>query len=87
MENDFYENFMNDPAIKNRFNETYFNIYKKYLRLKFDFQNLVAQKKKILKPVSVPSRTFYTTYMLLPPFEVIEHVHPGNTYYSQKRHV
>ena len=55
--------------------------------MKFDFEALVAEKKKICKPVYVPSRVFYTTYMLLPPFEIIEHNNPPHKYYTQKRHV
>ena len=70
MKSDFFETFMADPAIRNRLPEKYVSIYQKYLRMCSDLPQLIEEKKKTLKSLYEPARIFYSTYMLLPPFEV-----------------
>lgn len=50
------------------FNEKYKSIMKKYWRFKKQFENIVAEKKKVLKNLYVADRVFDSYYILFPPY-------------------
>lgn len=46
-------------------------MYRKYVMLGKNFKSLVEEKKRTLKSIVVPERTFYSTYRLLPPYKIV----------------
>lgn len=56
-------------------------ILMKYINYKNNQLKLIEEKKKSTHSFYVPSRTFKTTYMLLPPYEIRQN---GQYYYCVK---
>ena len=56
-------------------------VLREYLKFRTNFNTLIEAKKNELKELHSPTRTFYSNYHLLPPYQVIQ----TNGYYTLKK--
>lgn len=68
IENEFFDELLTSVELLKYFNEKYKMVYIKYVKYRKNVEQLMEEKKKTLKLLYTPYRTFQSAYILFPPY-------------------